>query len=152
MGWLELKIPPPLLLLILVLTMSATQSHFAGGLTSGAHIYAGLATMFAGFVIDFVALRSLIGNRTTPSPINIDRAKKLVATGLFSFTRNPMYLGMVLLLLGLVMLSLNLWQLIGPLVFVLYITRFQILPEERVMASKFGADYAAYRTRVRRWI
>jgi protein-S-isoprenylcysteine O-methyltransferase Ste14 len=44
------------------------------------------------------------------------------------------------------------WALTGPLVFVAYITRFQIQPEERVMADKFGADYLAYRSRVRRWI
>lgn len=44
------------------------------------------------------------------------------------------------------------WALLGPLVFVLYITRFQIAPEERMLKKIFGVDFTAYTTKVRRWL
>ena len=76
----------------------------------------------------------------------------LVATGVYSFTRNPMYLGMVLVLLAWTVFLASPWTLAGPALFALYITRFQIVPEERVLAELFGNSFAAYRKRVRRWI
>jgi len=152
MGWLEHIIPPPFVMLAFALVMGAVH-YFAGGhLVFGLLFYLGLALMAAGFALAFTGLRSLIANRTTPSPINIERAKKLVTSGLYNFTRNPMYLGMVVFLIGVALLLANGWLLIGPALFAIFITRFQIVPEERVMTTKFGADYTAYQHRVRRWI
>jgi protein-S-isoprenylcysteine O-methyltransferase Ste14 len=75
-----------------------------------------------------------------------------VATGVYSFTRNPMYLGMASILLAWAVLLASPWALLGPALFVAYITRFQIVPEERVLAKLFGESFAAYTRRVRRWI
>jgi len=152
MGWLELKVPPPIVLFILVCLMWLDNRLMGGGLAAGVWLYIGLALMVAGFALAFRGLRTLIGNRTTPSPRKIDRAKKLVTSGLYSFTRNPMYLGMVIFLVGVAALFGNFWLLIGPLAFAVYVTQFQILPEERMMQTKFGGVYADYRQRVRRWI
>ena len=152
MGWLELKVPPPLVLVILALLMWFDNRMAGGGLALGYPFYLGLAVMAGGFALAFTGLRTLIANRTTPSPTKIDRAKTLVTSGLYGFTRNPMYLGMVIFLVGVAALFENPWSLMGAVAFVLYILRFQIQPEERVMAAKFGADYAAYQARVRRWI
>jgi protein-S-isoprenylcysteine O-methyltransferase Ste14 len=63
-----------------------------------------------------------------------------------------MYVGLAGVLTALAIGLGNPWLLLGPLAFVLFITRFQIIPEERVMAAKFGADYADYKARVRRWL
>ena len=63
-----------------------------------------------------------------------------------------MYVGMGLLLLAWAVYLAALLPLAGPVVYVLYITRFQIQPEERVLASIFGEQYAAYASRVRRWL
>ena len=90
--------------------------------------------------------------KTTVNPIKISTASSLVSGGPFKFTRNPMYLGMLITLAGWAVYLANWLALLGLPLFVLYINRFQIAPEERVMASLFGADYAAYREKVRRWI
>ena len=79
-------------------------------------------------------------------------ASSLVATGVFRFTRNPMYLGLFLVLAGWAAHLANAAALAGPLLFALYVTRFQILPEERALATKFGPEFDAYKLRTRRWI
>ena len=152
MAWLELKVSPPFVLFILAGIMWLDDRILGGGFVAGAPLFLGLILMAAGFGLAFTGLRTLIGNSTTPSPIQIERAKKLVTSGLYQFTRNPMYLGMVIFLVGVAALFGNIWLLIEPGVFVAYITRFQIEPEERMLAAKFGADYVSYQKRVRRWI
>ena len=152
MGGLELRVPPPLVLLILTLAMWLANHLMGGGMASTALLYGGLLLLALGFGIAFTGLRTLTRNRTTPSPIQIERAKVLVTSGLYSFSRNPMYLGMLIFLIGVASLFANAWLLAGPVAFALYIQRFQIAPEERVMAAKFGADYTDYKSRVRRWI
>jgi protein-S-isoprenylcysteine O-methyltransferase Ste14 len=89
--------------------------------------------------------------KTTVNPLKPERSAALVATGVYSFTRNPMYLGMALVLVAWAVYLSSIWSLSGPVLFVLYITAFQIVPEERVLAELFGAQYAEYKTRVRRW-
>ena len=152
MGWLELKIPPPFVLFITVGLMWFAHRLMGGGLASIVPFYSGLAVMAGGFVVAFTGLRTMITNHTTTSPIQIDRTNKLVTSGLYQFSRNPMYLGMVIFLIGWTVLLGNLWHLAGPIGFAIYIQRFQIAAEERMMTTKFGADYAAYKNRVRRWI
>ena len=152
MGGLELKVPPPFVALIACVLMWLSNHIIGGGFVYGTALYAGVILMAAGFVLAFAGLRTLIGNCTTPSPIKIDRAKKLVTSGLYQISRNPMYLGMVIVLIGLAVVFGNPWLLAGPLAFALYINRFQIKPEEQMMAAKFGSDYSAYKNRVRRWI
>ena len=80
------------------------------------------------------------------------KASQLVTAGVFRVSRNPMYLGMTLLLIGLALWlgSASPW-LIPPL-FVIIITVAQIIPEEHALGQVFGEPYAAYRRRVRRWV
>ena len=90
--------------------------------------------------------------KTTVNPIKISTASSLVSSGVFRLTRNPMYLGLLIALAGWAVYLASWLALLGLPLFVLYMNRFQIGPEERAMASLFGADYAAYKERVRRWI
>ena len=90
--------------------------------------------------------------RTTVNPLKPERASSMVTHGIYRFTRNPMYLGMVMFLLAWAIHLAALLPFIGPLVFVLYITRFQIRPEERALKELFGDEYVAYAARVRRWL
>lgn len=111
-----------------------------------------LAVAGAGLLIDLVSVVAFIRARTTVNPLAPDKANKLVVSGLYRFSRNPMYLGMLLILLGW-----GLWlgqSLALPLlaVFVIAIEALQIRPEEAALEQKFGDDYRAYKKRVRRWI
>lgn len=90
--------------------------------------------------------------KTTIDPVHIDRASRIVTSGVYRFSRNPMYVGLTCLLLSLSAFLASPWTVLGPLFFALYITRFQIVPEERMMEVKFGTPYLIYKSQVRRWI
>jgi protein-S-isoprenylcysteine O-methyltransferase Ste14 len=90
--------------------------------------------------------------QTTINPVQIDQASSVVTGGIYRVTRNPMYVGLTALLTTwAVWLAVPL-ALLGPMFFALFIHRFQILPEERVMSAKFGKEYDEYRKRTRRWL
>ena len=105
----------------------------------------GLAVMFSGVI----AFRHA---HTTINPLKPETATALVSGGIYSFTRNPMYLGILLVLLAWGVYLASLWVFLGPLLFALYITRFQILPEEAALEKLFGSPFLEYRKRVRRWL
>jgi protein-S-isoprenylcysteine O-methyltransferase Ste14 len=90
--------------------------------------------------------------KTTVNPLKPETSVALVSTGVYSFTRNPMYLGMVLALFAWAAYLSSIWSFVGPVLFALYITRFQIVPEERALDRLFGAPFAEYKKRVRRWL
>jgi protein-S-isoprenylcysteine O-methyltransferase Ste14 len=90
--------------------------------------------------------------KTTVNPMKPDAASSLVVSGIYRYTRNPMYLGFLLILLGWAAFLANLLALLLLPAYVLYMNRFQISPEERALASLFPQDYAEYRGRVRRWL
>jgi protein-S-isoprenylcysteine O-methyltransferase Ste14 len=90
--------------------------------------------------------------RTTVNPLKPETSEALVSTGVYSMTRNPMYLGMLMGLIAWAVYLCSIWSLLGPILFAIYITRFQIVPEERVLGTLFGAPFAEYKKRVRRWL
>lgn len=150
---LELLIPPPLVAVIFAAAMwgatfelpalpvdLAVRLLVAGGLATLAAVFAGLGIW---------AFRRA---GTTVNPVAIDRASELVTSGVYGVTRNPMYLGLALLLCAWTAWLSQPWALLGPVAFVAYITRFQIMPEERMLTGKFGEAYARYRAQVRRWV
>jgi protein-S-isoprenylcysteine O-methyltransferase Ste14 len=103
-------------------------------------------------VIALLAFASFALARTTINPLAPSRASALVTSGIFRITRNPMYLSLLLLLIAYA-LRLGSWvEWLGPALFATYVTRFQIIPEERILAVKFGAAFLAYKSRTRRWI
>jgi protein-S-isoprenylcysteine O-methyltransferase Ste14 len=90
--------------------------------------------------------------KTTVNPVNPEKASSVVTGGVYSYTRNPMYVGLTALLVGWAIWLSAPWVFLGPVAFMLYLMRFQIIPEERIMSAKFGRDYDDYRNRVRRWL
>ncbi|GAB3551374.1 hypothetical protein GCM10027343_35500 [Noviherbaspirillum agri] len=103
-------------------------------------------------VIAVLAFASFALARTTINPRHPSRASALVTSGVYRVTRNPMYLSLLLLLVAYAA-RLGSWsEGLGPVLFVAYVTRFQIIPEERVLEAKFGAAFLAYKGRTRRWI
>lgn len=155
MAGLDNRIPPPLVMLATGGAM-ALAARFGPplALPLAPALRWGLAAALFGIAgsYGFPAVRAFVRAGTTINPVAIDTASKLVVTGPFARSRNPMYVSMALLLTALALALDAGWTLAGPLAFVAFITRFQIIPEERAMAAKFGADYGAYRGRVRRWL
>lgn len=89
---------------------------------------------------------------TTVNPVEVSKARTVVSSGVFRFSRNPMYLGLLLLLFCYSFYLGNLWGILISGLFVLYMNHFQIIPEEQAMEHKFGQGYLDYKARVRRWI
>jgi protein-S-isoprenylcysteine O-methyltransferase Ste14 len=90
--------------------------------------------------------------KTTVNPLKPETTSSLVSSGIYRVTRNPMYVGMFFALIGWVVFLASIWTLLGPMAFILYMNRFQIGPEEKVLATLFGAEFAAYKEKVRRWL
>lgn len=111
-----------------------------------------VAVACAGALVTAAGVLQFLRARTTVNPLKPETASALVATGIYRWTRNPMYLGMAGLLAawGIWLGSLAALAAVG--LFVAWINRFQIAPEERALAARFGAEFAAYRARVRRWL
>ena len=110
------------------------------------------AVVAAGAVVGVAAVVSFWRASTTVDPTRPEAASSLVTTGVYRLSRNPMYLGLLLALVGwAVALAHPLALLVAPL-FVAYISRFQIRPEERALHATFGADFEAYARSVRRWL
>jgi protein-S-isoprenylcysteine O-methyltransferase Ste14 len=150
---LELKVPPPAAALLIALAMwAATYRLPAIHLPDQMRfLLAGVCAAF-GVIVALSGVRAFREAKTTVNPVTPEKASSVVTNGIFSHTRNPMYLGLTAVLVGwAVWLSIP-WVLLGPVALMLYLTRFQIIPEERIMSSKFGRDYDEYRKRVRRWL
>jgi protein-S-isoprenylcysteine O-methyltransferase Ste14 len=90
--------------------------------------------------------------RTTVDPMHPEAASAIVTTGIYRFTRNPMYLGFLLALIAWAVFLGNIVSALMPLLFVAYMNRFQISPEERALRKQFGEPYEAYLRSVRRWL
>lgn len=152
MKMLENKIPPPVVFALVAAVMWASSCMLPSADVFGAWRWPLVAAFFLAALIGPAAIMGFSRAGTTIDPVRIDRASSLVTSGAFGITRNPMYVSMASLLLAIAFYLSVPWTFVGPLLFVLFINRFQIIPEERVMAAKFGDDYAAYKRRVRRWI
>lgn len=151
MHWLELKLPPPLLALLLALLMWLAPMWVAP-LPWAWRIALAAALLGLGLAIGLVAVAACWRARTTIHPNHPMRTTALVTWGVFRVSRNPMYLCQLLCLLAwAAYLSNPLALALAPL-FVLYLNRFQIAPEERALAALFGARYSAYKSAVRRWL
>lgn len=150
---METKLPPPLVLLIaggLAWSIDALMPDW-GLPISGMQTLAGLLAGGA-LTLMLIAAWWVIRRQTTLNPMHPDKARHLITDGPYQHTRNPIYLAdAVLLAAWLVWLGNMLSVVILPL-FVIYLTHFQIRPEERALALKFGEDYRTYCRRVRRWI
>jgi protein-S-isoprenylcysteine O-methyltransferase Ste14 len=150
---LELRIPPPIVALIVaaimwgisVVTPSIEMPSLIRITTAIAIALTGVATAISGVI----AFRHA---KTTVNPLKPETTSAIVTSGVYRFTRNPMYVGLASVLLAWAVFVSSVWALLGPLVFVLYMNRFQIMPEERVLSRTFGNAYVAYQARVRRWL
>lgn len=153
MHQLELKIPPPLVALVIALAMWL-MSHYAPTVPMSFAVRIGLTIVIALVGAAFSISGGIAFRRakTTVNPMTPDKASSLVTAGVYRITRNPMYVGLLLALVAWAMLLGSLYLLLGPVLFIAYISRFQIAPEERILLGLFGEEYADYLKRVRPWL
>ncbi len=150
--FLNHKIPPPVILLISGLAIWLLKN--IAPLPIPYSIRAILGTLFIifGFGLDLVGLLEFRKFQTTMNPLKPENASKIVQTGIYSKTRNPMYLGMVFVLIGWSIISKASFGILIIPMFIKYIETFQIKPEEEILSSQFGVEYDNYRSKVARWI
>lgn len=153
MSVLELKVPPPAVVVVTAVLMwlvSRIVPVFIFVIPAHNAVAIGLAT--AGFMTGISGVVTFWRAKTTVNPTKPQSSSSLVSWGVYRVTRNPMYLGGLLILTGWAIFLSN------PVVFlflpgyILYINLFQIVPEERALTSLFGSEFLAYKSRARRWL
>jgi protein-S-isoprenylcysteine O-methyltransferase Ste14 len=146
-------IPPPIILLFFIGVVFGIDAFSPFDLLLGqSRMPLVLASAGGGVLIAVLGVLQFRKHKTTINPHAIDQAKALVTGGAYRFTRNPMYLGMLLVLVGMVFYSRDALALVALPGFVVTLNRLQIRPEERALAAMFGDAFAAYCQRTRRWI
>lgn len=150
---LELKVPPPVVALLVALSMwTLFRDTAPSAAAAGLRLPIAIALALGGVAFDVAGLLAFRRARTTINPLQPRSASSLVTTGVYRVTRNPMYVGLALLLLAWSAYLGSWWAAAGPFAFAAYISRFQIAPEERALCALFGAEYLAYKAKVRRWL
>jgi len=142
------RIPPPLIAMLCVLIIFLSKSIFPSFVFSY-KLQLGIFVSTIGFLLLIVSIKSFIDSKTTINPLNLKKSTYLVTSGVFRFSRNPMYLGMLLFLLGTAIILNIIGGLIISILFIFYMNFFQIIPEEKALENLFGKNY---RKTVRRWI
>tara|TARA_Y100000813_G_scaffold27848_1_gene17582 strand:+ start:56 stop:502 length:447 start_codon:yes stop_codon:yes gene_type:complete len=145
------KIPPPIVTLAFGLMIYFSRNIFPD-INNIIFYVLSLFFIILGPFILISAVRSFKAEQTTINPININNASSLVFSGVFKYSRNPMYLGMVFILLALSFRFNLVGGILFTSIFIMYITKFQIIPEEAAMKSIFGEDFNKYKNKTRRWI
>ena len=152
MSSLESRVPPPAVVLVMavfmwVISRAAPLLHFG----VPAHKWLAAVLVSVGFVTGMSGVMTFLNAKTTVDPMK-PRASSMITWGVYALSRNPMYLGGLIMLLGWAAFLSNALAFLLLPGYVLYINRFQIAPEERALTASFGQPYAAYQVRVRRWL
>ena len=124
----------------------------AFGLDLPGRLIFAVAFACAGALVTVSGLIEFRRARTTVNPMKPDTSSALVTRGVYGVTRNPMYVGLAIMLVAWAVFLSNVAALVGVVGFAWYIDRFQIAPEERALAALFGAEFESYRRDVRRWL
>ncbi|PSV26803.1 protein-S-isoprenylcysteine methyltransferase [Photobacterium sp. GB-72] len=150
---LEQKIPP-LLLTFLFAGFMKLISFITPSFNLNFPFALELCFLFIVLGISFAlaGVYSFKKHKTTVNPVSTDNVSTLVNTGIFGYTRNPMYVGMFTTLLGYALLLSNPINLLILIMFILYMNKYQITPEETFLTSTFGNEYVAYKNNVKRWL
>ncbi|MDH2997129.1 protein-S-isoprenylcysteine methyltransferase [Pasteurellaceae bacterium LFhippo2] len=145
---MELKIPPPIVFLCCAILIYALPNLAEiNPLKWFAIPFGILAT-----IVDIAALALFLQKKTTINPLAPSKTQKLVTNGIYRFTRNPMYVGLLCWLIAWGLWLGNTFAFLVIWGFMVYITRFQIIPEEKILEQKFSTEYLNYKQKVARWL
>ena len=145
------RIPPPIVTFICGITIYYSKSFFNQFL-SYSNNRISLFLLILGLFVFISAVRSFRKQKTTVNPLAPKQASSLVISGIFKYSRNPMYLGMLIVLLSISFKFNLIGGIITSLFFYVFITKFQIIPEEVAMNELFGDQFIDYSKKTRRWI
>jgi len=149
---MELKLPPVVVLFIFCLLMYLLDRFLPFGefeFFGRNYLIYGLSGLAV--LIGLISVGHFFSTKTTVDPTKPNKASKLVTTGIFAYSRNPMYLGLLLFLLAWGLWLGNAFNILLAAGFVSYMNRFQILPEENALTKLFGKEFLVYCKQVRRW-
>ena len=150
---LELKIPPPAIAALVAGAMWAlSRVTPLLQIPTGIRQLLALAVALVGIGFSAAGVISFRRAKTTLNPTKPQLTSSLVSSGIYTVTRNPMYVGLLFLLIALAIFLSSAWALLGPATYFVYIGRFQIAPEERALTALFGTEYITYLSKVRRWL
>ena len=146
-----LKIPPPLLVLILVVSNYFSSKKIDLILIPNQNLISFIIFLI-GLIILINPIIKFIKSKTTIDPINFKKVNKIIISGIYKYSRNPMYLGLLMIVISNTIFFLNIFSIITPILFYFWINKFQIKREEIFLTEKFGDEYLLYMTNTRRWI
>lgn len=149
---MKLIIPPPIYMLVFASIMWGLGQYYPLYLWSFNTQYIGVGVIFIGGCIDLSSLVKFLLSKASINPMKPEKTQVLVTTGMYRFSRNPMYLGLLLLLIGWALYVGALSAILLIPLFILVITKMQIQPEEIILEELFGQAYVDYKKKVRRWI
>ncbi|MGI3132169.1 methyltransferase family protein [Halopseudomonas pachastrellae] len=153
MSALENRVPPLLVAGLIALLMGLSGPRLPGTeMAWTARLTFALPVLLLGLGVCFAGVLSFHRARTTVNPMQPQQASVLVESGIYQYSRNPMYLGFAIILAAWALALGSPLTLLGVVAFVLYMNRFQIEPEEWALEALFGESFVRYRARVRRWI
>ena len=146
-----IRIPPPILVLVLVIS-----NFFSSKKIDLIHLpnqdLISIITLLIGVLILINPIVKFIKSKTTIDPIKFKKVNKLITSGIYQYSRNPMYLGLLMIVISTSIFYLNIFSITTPFLFYCWINRFQIKREEIFLTEKFGKEYILYKTNTRRWI
>ena len=150
---MKLLIPPPILTLLSAILMWTISKHYdQANFSLNQFNQLALFFLIVAVIIIVISIKKFIKIKTTISPLKPNKTSILVDSGIYKYTRNPMYLGLLLILFSLFLYLKNFLSFLVLPLFVIYITKNQILPEEKVLENLFGDQFKKYKNKVRRWI
>ncbi len=150
---LEAKIPPPLVVALVAAVMWGFSLVLPSlDLPTAVRRYVAIALALVGIGFNVAGVISFHCAKTTVNPMKPETTSTLVSSGIYKVTRNPMYVGLLVVLVAWAVFLSSAWALLWPVFFYIYISRLQIVPEERALDALFGSEYAVYKSKVRRWL
>ncbi|HET8865701.1 MAG TPA: isoprenylcysteine carboxylmethyltransferase family protein [Gracilimonas sp.] len=150
---LKLKIPPVVVFLICLGLIWVIHQFIPNqSFLFKAGKFIGIGLVILGGSIGVLAVIEFAQKSTTLNPHRPENTKEFVQSGVYKFSRNPMYLGLLIVLISPVFYWGNLFTIVVLLLFIWYMNEFQIKPEEEIMEQKFRDEFLEYRKEVRRWV
>ena len=146
-----IKIPPPILVIILTSLVYFSSTKLELIYLPYRQIVS-VIILIIGLIVIVSPVVDFIKSKTTVNPVKFKNVNRLVTTGIYRYSRNPMYLGMILIIISTTIYYLNFLSVFSPLIFYIWINKFQINREEIFLEEKFGGEYLKYKSKTRRWI